>query len=1710
MQEEDGEKEYKTTSKATSPTRDTRAWNNGLVSKSSSPPPRAVSPKQEYPLYPWRVRDRMRTTNGALVLCLNIGVDPPDVSKPTPCARLECWTEPNVDDPSKSLQHIANSLKAQYEWWLPKARYRVAPDPTVAELKRVCVNLRRAAKEERVLFHYNGHGVPCPTANGEIWFFNHNYTQYIPFNLYDLQEVLGSPSLYILDCNSAGTILSHFQKLSAQLDRDWGESYRKLGREHPPPSHRYSILLGACAEGELLPTTSSIPADLFTSCLTTPIKTALRCFSKRTLVQGFTSDMLDRIPGHHNSRQTPLGDLHWVLTAITDTIAWNVLPRDIFKKLYRQDLLLASLMRNFLLADRLMRLYGCTPVSHPSLPETHNHLLWQSFELSMEQLLAQLPRIIAEEDAKKMAEAHAKDEAVYRPTVRFAHTEDDLSNSTHNYGSDSVKSFSSSNEKFSHSYLDAENSEKEVYRFRPSTFFEDQMKAFDVWLNMGPDQRDPPEQLPIMLQVLLSPALRVKAMPLLSRYLQTGPMAVDLALSVGLFPYMLRLLQSHTLEIRQELVFIWGKILALDESCRTDLVKEKGEEYFVRFLTPGENGEEDPKPVYLAVAMFVISVLAKDFADGCRNVGTLNACFARLVHPSPFVRRWACLCLTEVIRNGSPPAQTEALHWTELIHTLEQCATKDSAPDVRAAAVSTLSCIMNGVLGGLEAGKACSSTTSPFDPMENGSQIGLQFHWPSSHSQQGDGNDRGPPRYSDFQDSSRLVSTDCNLSDFSAVYPERDPNVDNTSILPYMRDEKIALLKIGKVLAEVANLESSVLVRREIAIAIAKAVKCREDRFVRAACLTDLVGMEDGDPYFLSSDEEKCEVVYRKLWISLSELAFDPHPVDAAHARRSYDFISEKLLDYARLECISASDGMRSTDHGISPQQGSGSDDCLNNSPAQLTSTDCAMPSSSSNTPPKPKSVTEWTDMHAVKAFHLIPHHDNLPPQLHRNLEQARARGANGTGSIHVRSTSGSFDLTVSSRLPLHSNIPRVNSANHIGVVKPLSPPKFGFSKLEEKGRNPHKFFDYKPQQANEEAKKESPPRIALAKGMENLVKTFSQQFLLNGSGSSPPSSRYISNNENSKDGKDNRIEKGSKSFSPPRPPRRSLSYTVLNSATSLSPGDKTTLYSRPPKTAYSKRKTSDESAGRKAQGVPSGYTRSYLSGDGDAALSLYEWSSMYIARVQFDATTADYSHEEEGIPRYAALWHKFMKSSSAVPVEDSLRAFARLGEENEVVEVGGPTAVDEDGQEFKDACELSVYSMAAGGGAVTAIAYLPRDSGMGDDQLLATGDSTGSVGVYDIRTGSCQGSFGVPSPPGIPEVGISSVLCLNPPCSEKSETTSVINSRSALILAGAYDGRVAIFKSDVQGRKYRIMSTFQASGQSFWSKVGTRREPSMKLSWQSWYPQRGVADDGMILKSSSLREKHPASYSREILESGNGLVLAFDVGSSYLAAAGCDSDVVRIWDVSREHCIWEGISVEERTWPTCVTLWDRVNPFVFVVGSSNGFVNIVDTREGPAHKKAMANIQTLGRHKHPLISVGTCPRGKYTEGEMVVAADTGGEIAFWDPRWNGRCSSSEKNAEVGRIKAHQSRVAAMAVHPSGRYVASGSAGRCVKIFGPNREMVKMLSHYESSGTKYRTDHIAPVTSLAFQHETSLLAIGCEDSSVMIYGRPKHFSGILT
>ncbi|KAJ1688768.1 hypothetical protein LUZ63_012923 [Rhynchospora breviuscula] len=586
----------------------------------------------------WRLKDRMKTSCVALVLCLNISVDPPDVIKISPCARMECWIDPFSMAPPKALETIGKALHNQYERWQPKARYKLQLDPTVEEVKKLCTTCRKYARTERVLFHYNGHGVPKPTANREIWVFNKSYTQYIPLPISDLDSWLKTPSIYVFDCSAAGLILNAFVE---RLGLDGGSS-------STPSPQKDCIILAACEANETLPQSAEFPADVFTACLTTPIKMALHWFCDRSLLRdSLNHSLIDQIPGRQNDRKTLLGELNWIFTAITDTIAWNVLPQELFQRLFRQDLLLASLFRNFLLAERIMRTANCSPISYPMLPPTHQHHMWDAWDMAAENCLSKLPQLLSDPNAE----------------------------------------------------------------FQPSSFFTEQLTAFEVWLDDGSELKKPPEQLPIVLQVLLSQSHRFRALVLLGRFVDMGPWAVDRALSVGIFPYVLKLLQTTAMELRQILVFIWTKILALDKSCQVDLVKDGGHAYFIRFLD-----SLDAYPEQRAMAAFVLSVIVdghKRGQEACIQAGLMDICLKHLqisythiqtqtqmhMHDStqttgtePLLLQWLCLCLGKLWEDF-PEAQLLGLQSNApgIIMPL----LTESQPEVRASAVFALGTLLD-------------------------------------------------------------------------------------------------------------------------------------------------------------------------------------------------------------------------------------------------------------------------------------------------------------------------------------------------------------------------------------------------------------------------------------------------------------------------------------------------------------------------------------------------------------------------------------------------------------------------------------------------------------------------------------------------------------------------------------------------------------------------------------------------------------------------------------------------------------------------------------------------------------------------------------------------------------------------------------------------------------------------------------------------------
>lgn len=772
--------------------------------------------KYYQPIPDWKItKDRQKTVSAALLLCLNLGVDPPDVIKTHPCARMESWIDPlNFQDSKKAIEQIGKNLQMQYETLSLRTRYKQSLDPCVEDVKRFCNSLRRASKDDQILFHYNGHGVPQPTPSGEIWVFNRGYTQYIPVSLYDLQNWLGAPCIFVWDCNSAGNIVTNFQKFVQKRLNDDANGNHDKATPSPTESYLDCFQLASCQNYELLLIPPELPADLFTCCLTCPIEISARVFLMQSPLRytkykiffknaenesllndpknSYKCNVPDiTIPGKLSDRRTPLGELNWIFTAITDTIAWTTLPRPLFKKLFRHDLMIAALFRNFLLAKRLMPWYNCHPISDPELPDSiATHPLWKSWDLAIDEVLnklvhdlnttntnnpdqsgntistnnSELQLMLQQQNQNQTNQTNqnqqnqqqnlnqnqqlTQDPRLSQKTPSLARNQTMMLNSKpgsiqtqSKFAVGNLSTMSLANHP---NIIPNRKSSNALSQIAPTTpqqqqqqftgFFEQNLTAFELWLKYVSNIRNPPEQLPIVLQVLLSQVHRIRALVLLSRFLDLGPWAVYLSLSIGIFPYVLKLLQSPAPELKPILVFIWARIMSIDyKNTQTELIKEKGYMYFINVIVP-DIGLTAPSPIssssiggntspltmlssnnmnkskaildhlnpnliqsndttdeQKAMAVFVLSSFVRDSQLGQRYCFSfeLIAKLGYYINNSdiPLLRQW-CVILCGLLYVNNPLYKSICVNGN--IITILLNSLKDPVPEVRTAAILSL------------------------------------------------------------------------------------------------------------------------------------------------------------------------------------------------------------------------------------------------------------------------------------------------------------------------------------------------------------------------------------------------------------------------------------------------------------------------------------------------------------------------------------------------------------------------------------------------------------------------------------------------------------------------------------------------------------------------------------------------------------------------------------------------------------------------------------------------------------------------------------------------------------------------------------------------------------------------------------------------------------------------------------------------------------
>lgn len=529
--------------------------------------------------------------------------------------------------------------------------------------------------------------------------------------------------MVVLDCPAAGVLLPYWASeastaSTASSISGTGQSTRPANLSGPVTEAQATawvndtIVLAPCAADQVIPMHPDFPADIFTSCLTTPIPMALRWFCRRQGPNFLGLDFKNLpIPGKANDRKTPLGELNWIFTAVTDSIAWNVLPRPLFQRLFRQDLLVASLFRNFLLADRILRTLNCTPVSHPPLPPGFaHHPLWQAWDLVCENLLFSL------------AQEGSLPSAMPPPTTE---------------------------ESDDHETTDRPNPPPQKQAMAATTtatnvnisnsFFAEQLTAFEVWLDFEPIHRqrlatgtlEPPEQLPVVLQVLLSQTHRIRALELFRRFFRLGPWAVNLALSLGIFPYVMKLLQSP--EYKSLLVSIWASVLSFDPSCRVDLLKDGAFHHFVQHVlwgltTPTVAAVEDAARER-TLAAFCLAAAVQGYPAGQTEAIRLNLHGSGCAllsswqdappgeaerHLPAHFRLWLVLCLANMVR-GNPATQHEA--YGTGVHTHLCGAYPDTAVEVRAAVCYALGCLLGAPnrSGSRQPSMAMRASSSPGD-----------------------------------------------------------------------------------------------------------------------------------------------------------------------------------------------------------------------------------------------------------------------------------------------------------------------------------------------------------------------------------------------------------------------------------------------------------------------------------------------------------------------------------------------------------------------------------------------------------------------------------------------------------------------------------------------------------------------------------------------------------------------------------------------------------------------------------------------------------------------------------------------------------------------------------------------------------------------------------------------------------------------------------
>ena len=126
---------------------------------------------------------------------------------------------------------------------------------------------------------------------------------------------------------------------------------------------------------------------------------------------------------------------------------------------------------------------------------------------------------------------------------------------------------------------------------------------------------------------------------------------MNLVLTIGIFPYISKLLQAAGQDLRPVLIFIWARILAVDPTVQTDLFNTQGYRYFANVLGLRNEDVLPNSSEHKAMCSFILGAISRDFYQGqsaCWSERVFDNCYERLDEADFLLRQWTALCIAQI------------------------------------------------------------------------------------------------------------------------------------------------------------------------------------------------------------------------------------------------------------------------------------------------------------------------------------------------------------------------------------------------------------------------------------------------------------------------------------------------------------------------------------------------------------------------------------------------------------------------------------------------------------------------------------------------------------------------------------------------------------------------------------------------------------------------------------------------------------------------------------------------------------------------------------------------------------------------------------------------------------------------------------------------------------------------------------------------------